>query len=154
FMRIGMAGSVSLLRSFSMNLMFCSNRWRIMFSILPFQFRRRAYVLTDDDQPSTRPHSQPSGPKQRESIFVEYDAIDHHGIAFAGKLHMYRDTNLDSSPNDIWVEHLTAFSHIDHFFAEVIGAWSTALLEHYHASGRVLGDRAGAVGGGRCRCRR
>ena len=40
-----------------------------------------------------------------ESIFVEYDAIDHHVIAFAGELHMHRDTNLDSGPNDFWIEH-------------------------------------------------
>jgi len=33
-----------------------------------------------------------------ESIFVEYDAIDHHGITFTGKLYMHRDTNLDSCP--------------------------------------------------------
>jgi hypothetical protein len=64
-----------------------------------------------------------------KSIFVEYDAIDHHGIAFAGKPHMHRDTNLDWGPNDVWIEHCSALGYVDYLFAETIGAWSAALLE-------------------------
>ena len=77
-------------------------------------------------------------------------AIDHHGT-FTGKLYMHRDTNLDSCPDNVWIEHGSALGHVDYLFAETIGAWFAALLEPDHAPGRVLGDCAGTVGGRRRR---
>src|SRR4030095_8159706 len=64
------------------------------------------------------------------SVLVEHDAMDDHLIALAGKLHVHRDTDLNPSPNNVWLKHLTAPSHIYHFFAEVICAWSAGLFKH------------------------
>src|SRR5437588_4228057 len=84
-------------------------------------------------------------------IFVEDHSINEHGITFAHVMHMDRNADFDSRSDHVFIEDLTALSHICDGLPETIGSWSASFPEHDRSAGCVRSDRTAAFSRGRRR---
>ena len=83
-------------------------------------------------------------------IFVQDDAIDHHGVASPGVMDSDGNTHFNPCFHDVFIQHLTAARHVSNAFAEAIMPRTAGFLKHNRAARTVLGNCAAGVCRGRC----
>src|SRR6476620_1959609 len=109
---------------------------------------------------TTRPSYSPSAKQERRAgkfallllIFVENHSINHHVVSRANVVNPDRSADFHSRLYDIFIEHLTASSHVSDCLTKMVRPRSAAFLEHDYVARSILGDRSVALGSGRC-CR-